>query len=106
MNVCGTNSHNRQVKGQSGVGVVKIFCDSDTSGSKSFRLRLLDSDSTTLVKASQSHDMVESQELSSHFESLLCKLESMSSHTKFHVFSTFFLLWNGAQHAIKWRLIS
>jgi len=31
---------------------------------------------------------VESQELSSHFESLVCKLESMPSHTKFHVFST------------------
>jgi len=31
---------------------------------------------------------VESQELSSHFESLVCNLESMSSHTKFHVFST------------------
>ena len=31
---------------------------------------------------------VESQELSSHFESLVCKLESMSSHTKFYVFST------------------
>jgi len=29
---------------------------------------------------------VESQELSSHFESLFCKLESMSSHTNFHVF--------------------
>ena len=33
---------------------------------------------------------VESQEPSSHFESLVCKLESMSSHTKFHVFSTYF----------------
>jgi len=43
---------------------------------------------------------VESQELSSHFESLVCKLES--SHTKFHIFSTkLFLLWNGTQHAIK-----
>jgi len=29
---------------------------------------------------------VKSQELSSHFESLICKLESMSSHTKLHVF--------------------
>jgi len=38
---------------------------------------------------------VESRELSSHFESLVCKLQSISSHTKFHVFSTtFFLLWN------------
>jgi len=39
---------------------------------------------------------VESQELSSHFESLVCKLESMSSHTKFHIFSTTFF-------AVKWR---
>jgi len=31
---------------------------------------------------------VESHELSSHFESLVCNLESLSSHTKFHVFST------------------
>jgi len=37
-NICGTNSHNRQTKGQPGVGVVKIFCDSDSSGSKSLRL--------------------------------------------------------------------
>ena len=37
-NICGTNSHNRREKGQPGVGVVKIFCDSDSSGSKSFRL--------------------------------------------------------------------
>jgi len=44
--------------------------------------------------SSQSHltyFRVESRELSSHFESLVCKLESMSSHTNFHVFSmTFF----------------
>jgi len=54
-------------------------------------------------------------------ESLVCKLESISSHTKFHVFSTTFFpmkwrqtchkispdkLENGAQHAIKWRPIS
>jgi len=39
-NICGTNSHNRRAKGQPGVGVVKILCDSDSSGSKSFRLRL------------------------------------------------------------------
>jgi len=32
---------------------------------------------------------VESRELLSHFESLVCKLELMSSHTKFHVSSTF-----------------
>ena len=38
---------------------------------------------------------VESQELSSHFESLVCKLESMSSHTKIHIFSTTFV-------AMKW----
>jgi len=42
---------------------------------------------------------VESRELSSHFESLVCKLEPMSSHTKFHVFSTTF-------SAMKWRPIS
>ena len=29
--VCGTNSHNRRAKGQPGVGVVKIFCDSDST---------------------------------------------------------------------------
>jgi len=50
---------------------------------------------------------VESQKLSSHFESLVCKLKSMSSHMKFHIFSiTFFMLWNGAQHAMKWHPIS
>ena len=42
--VCGTNSHNWWAKGLPGVGVgvVKIFCDSDSnsSGWKSFRLRL------------------------------------------------------------------
>ena len=49
--VCGTNSHNWWAKGLPGVGVVKIFCDSDSLGWKSFRLRLLDSDSdsTALV---------------------------------------------------------
>jgi len=31
-----------------------------------------------------------SRELSSNFESLICKLESTSSHTKSHVISTFF----------------
>ena len=54
---------------------------------------------------------VESRELSSHFESLVCKLESMLSHTKFHVFSTTFFSYemapdkikNSAQHAMKWR---
>ena len=43
--------------------------------------------------SSQSHlkfFRVESRELSSHFESLVYKLVSMSSHTKFHVFSTTF----------------
>jgi len=34
---------------------------------------------------------VESQKLSSHFQSLVCKLESMSSHMKFHIFSITFL---------------
>ena len=40
--VCGTNSRNWWAKGLVGVGVVKIFCDSDSdsSGWKFFRLRL------------------------------------------------------------------
>jgi len=63
---------------------------------------------------------VESKELSSRFESLVCNLESMSSFTKFHVSSTrfFSMKWrpichkvvpdkleNGAQHAMKWHPI-
>jgi len=48
---------------------------------------------------------VELQELLSHFKSLVCKLESMSSHRKFNVFSTTYLCYemapdkleNGAQ---------
>ena len=46
--VCDTHSHNWWAKGLPGVGAVKIFCDSDSLGWKSFRLRLLDSDSTAL----------------------------------------------------------
>jgi len=42
---------------------------------------------------------IESRELSSHLGSLVCNLESMSNHTKFHVFSTTFF-------AMKWRPIS
>jgi len=38
--VCGTNSHNWWAKGLPGVGVVQIFCDSDSLGWKSLRLRL------------------------------------------------------------------
>ena len=38
--VCGTNSHNWWAKGLPGVGVVKIFCDSNSLGWKSFRLWL------------------------------------------------------------------
>jgi len=38
--VCDTNSHNWWAKGLPGVRVVKIFCDSNSSGWKSFRLRL------------------------------------------------------------------
>jgi len=46
-----------------------------------------------IFESSQSHDLVESQKLSSHFESLVCKLESMSNHMKIHIFSsTFFML--------------
>jgi len=51
--VCGTNSHNWWAKGLPGVGVAKIFYDSDSSGWKSFRLRLLDSDFTALVAATE-----------------------------------------------------
>jgi len=49
--VFGTNSHNWWAKGLPGVRVVKIFydSDSDSSGWKSFRLRVLDSDSTALL---------------------------------------------------------
>jgi len=77
-----------------------------------YRVRVTSSSSQSHPKffeSSQSHDVV----ASSHFESLVCKLESMSSHTKFHVFSTFFCyemgpgkLENGAQHARKWCPIS
>ena len=57
---------------------------------------------------------VDSRELSSHFESLVFKPESISSHTKFHVFSTTFFCYemapdtleNGALHAMKWHPIS
>jgi len=59
-NICDTNSHNRRAKGQPGVGIVKIFCDSISSGSKSFRL--LDSDSAALM---------ERQDISPGFYSLL-----------------------------------
>ena len=40
------------------------------------------------VMTRSSRVRIESQELSSHYEALVCKFESMSSHTKFHVFST------------------
>jgi len=64
---------------------------------------------------------VESKELSSHVELLVCKLESVPSHTKFHVFLRHFFatkwrptchqmasdkLENGAQHDMNWRPIS
>jgi len=85
------------------------------------------SDVSESFLSSQSHPKffrvrVESKELLSRFESLVCKLESKSSHTKFHVFfyDTFFAMkWhttchkiapdkskNRAQHAMKWRPIS
>jgi len=44
----------------------------------------------------------ESKKLSTHFESLVCKLESLSSQVKFHIFPVFFLLRITAQHTIKW----
>jgi len=59
--VCGTNSHNWWTKGLPGVGVVKIFYDSDSSGWKTFRL--LDSNSTALL-STQSKDQIESAWLS------------------------------------------
>jgi len=43
-----------------------------------------------------SHDLVESQELSSHFESLVCKLASVSGQMKFYIFSMIF-------YAMRWR---
>jgi len=64
---------------------------------------------------------VEIRELSSYFGSVVCKLESMPNHTKFHVLSTTFFamkwcptshkmatdkLENGAQHPMKWCPIS
>ena len=46
------------------------------------------------IEAETSHDLVESeveaQELSSYFKSLVCKLQSMSSQIKFHIFLMFF----------------
>ena len=63
----------------------------------------------------------ESLELSSHFKSLVCKLESMSNQMKLHILFTYFfaLKWhptcyktapdkleNGVQHAMKWHLLS
>jgi len=39
---------------------------------------------------------VESRELSSHVESLVCKLESISSHTNLHVLSTTFFCYEMA----------
>ena len=48
-----------------------------------------------------SHDLVESQEPSSHFESLVYKLESMSAQMKFNIFLCLFLLQNGIQPATK-----
>ena len=92
-------------------------CSSDVSESflSSQSHKALESESSKIfssrirVTTWSSRVRVESQELSSHFESLVCncKLESMSSHTKFHVFFyDTFLLWNGTHHAIKWRPIS
>jgi len=43
-----------------------------------------------------SHDLVESQEPSSHFESLVYKLESMSAQMKFNIFPMSFF-------ATKWH---
>jgi len=55
-----------------------------------------------LVESSQR----ESQELSTHFESLVCKLESMPSQMKFHILSMTFLCYEmGAQHAMNWLTI-
>jgi len=53
--VCGTNSYNWWAKGLPGVGVVKIFCDSESSGWKSFRLRLHDSTALVLTMKLPQH---------------------------------------------------
>jgi len=78
--------------------LVKVIC-SDVlesfveSESQALRVRVIKNFSSQC----QSHDpvdrvRVETQKLSSYFESLVCKLESMSSHMKFHIFSiTFFM---------------
>jgi len=44
-----------------------------------------------------------SQELSSHFELLAFKLESVSSQLKLNIFQKFFKLHSGAQRTKKWR---
>jgi len=44
---------------------------------------------------------VESQKLSSHFESFICKLESMSSHKNIHIFSITFLCLEMAPSMLK-----
>jgi len=59
------------------------------------------------VESESSHDLVESSQsqYTTNVESLICKLESMSSQIKFHIFSMTFLryemvsnmLWNGVQ---------
>jgi len=52
------------------------------------------------VESGSSHNLVESE--SRHFESLVCKLESMSSQMKFNIFPMSFFLWKHAQNAMKW----
>ena len=91
----------------SGSDVLESFMSSqshkpfESESSKFFSSRV-----SVRVMTWSSRIRVESQELSSRFESLVCKLESMSSHRKFLFYIDIFLLWNGTQHAIKWRLIS
>ena len=59
--VCGTNSHNWWAKGLPGVGVVKIFYDSDSSGWKSFRLRLHSPDGMAPIQGCQMKSSIKSQ---------------------------------------------
>jgi len=82
-----------------------------TSPSSQIRVRVIKKFfESSLVMTWSSRVRVESQELSSHFESLVCKLESMSSQMKFHIFSmtsscyemAHNLLQNGARRGRKW----
>ena len=72
------------------VKVTSSSSPSESESSKFFRVR---------VMTWSSRVRVESRELSSHSESLVCKFES---HEISRIFYDIFLLWNGTQHAMKW----